>query len=340
MFKVIFDFFYKYPSETFDRFIAFYSILSTSLFLILSNMEFLEKISADAIFTCLTTLFISTLVFYLGQYFDRRKLKKQIEEKRAQIRELLFINSDNLSKELEEQREIFADIAQLLNIDSSEPYPLKNYRVFSHKQIGHLKYEDVFDAFGSMISERQGKELFSGFWRDIAEISGFMDPHADFVPKFIDQSNSYQREFEEVLSEISTRIGAIMLPVSGRPIYIDEYQRTNPDKNPAIFAAFHQQIDNITRELRGKNNTASILKNSYIVPLLALFNTPDYYPYYEDSTIPNLLRRAESIYQNYSNFYENGKANTNVLAGICSRLSEKFGNFDKSFIENQNSKAA
>ncbi|WP_134089060.1 hypothetical protein [Olivibacter sp. XZL3] len=79
MVKLILAFFYKHPSETFDRFLALYSIIICFIILLFAKMETLKGISADTIFICFTTLFVSILVFYLGQYFDRRRRKKEVD---------------------------------------------------------------------------------------------------------------------------------------------------------------------------------------------------------------------------------------------------------------------
>lgn len=331
MVELLWAFFYKYPSETFDRFLAIYSVIICGFIILISKMEFLNEVKVDTVFTVLSTLFISILVFYLGQYFDKKKRRAEVREKRSQIRELVFIDSRNLSKELKEQRDIFLEISELLDIDSSTPFPLKNYRLFSHKQISLLKYEDTFDAFRGLFSTSERRELFSRFWKDIAEIEGFLDPNANFILDFIKQSNDYQKDFEAVLSNISTKIGIIMLPMSGRLIDPEKYAKDNPDKDIRLFREFFGSIDEITQRLRDQHNPATVIKSLYIDRLLPLFNNPIFYPYYDDATIPNLLRRAESIFQNYFNFYENGKTNSKTLGEICGRLSENFENFENSF---------
>jgi hypothetical protein len=284
----------------------------------LQNNDGKYRISYDTIFATVTSI----LVFSLGILATYINSKIKENKDRKKIRSIVFLNCEELSKELTRQSDAFESIADAINIDANTPIPMSAFCVKSHNLLNDIKYERIYDAFQDSLTDRVKMDKFNTLWANISTVIESISNQKNFAIDFIDRNNNYQKEFEDTLSHVVTIIGNMMTDKHGKFVSEDEHK-------------FFGQVDKINESMQGDSNVPSKVKSHYIEPFLQLFNNPQYYHIHGNGELPNLLRKAQIKFTNLNNHNIMSKENALTLKSMCLSLSINFNEFVHVFKPNK-----
>lgn len=282
-------FFFKYPSETFDRlFMTCSLITSIDVLTVSETSNFSSQVTLGDILALLGAI----ILFVIGSWFGQREKWQKSKTVRAIINEQI----PRILKLLDTQKHFYVDcLTGFMDVDYQGNIPVKLFTPTSVDVVLSIGYDRFFDAYLSKPMASKDRELVYGFWSTLLNIKKNTTSFEEGNFKAIELRNSINdqwnsrtmlvaNDLEETYHRLSTIAG------------------TDADMVALRNYMTHLWLENQNSD----NNFPTSIKNRLIDPMVAAFRQPRYSKFVSHTVLQNGFN-AQGSYKDFKNVMETYK---------------------------------
>jgi hypothetical protein len=336
MMQNIHDFFFKHPSESFDRILIVFTLILGIMFLLLESIISSWTLTFGELLTAIIGGFAPILIFMWGIRSEKRKVREREIKDYLGIITVVIDAVTQLKFEVAKQKDNYLSFARAIQLDGERGVPMHPFAISSHAHILQMSYQSIFLAFNEIFfvsneGNDNAKEVFSKFWKRIWFIKNSMEGYDSVVKEFILESKEYQNKFQNTLTTINTMTGNFATSIQKMTIGSAEYQARFAGVDNEIFLDFVHTLDSINHQLKQRVLPPTTINEEYLSPLLNLYNTPKFYEVHRNGEIAVLIIKAKNEYLNLKNVYESRRTSAEAYAAECDKISDDFESFISCF---------